>query len=112
MAARDPAVAIEANPSQDIAAESFGETETFANLPSRGTNPQRCLRQPGQDLLDQGDALLDLADPDPDAGIDVAGVEHRNVELESVVGRIGDRPARIEGAAPGPAHITAAPELP
>src|SRR5437660_12669418 len=111
MAARDPAVAIEAKPGQDIAAESFGETETFANLPSLGANPQRALRQPGQNLLDQDDALLDFADPDPDARIDVAAVEHRNLELESVVGRIGDRPAGIEGAAAGAAHIAAGPEL-
>ena len=45
--------------------------------------------QRGEDLLDQREALLDLANADPDARVDIASVEHRHIEAERVVGRIG-----------------------
>ena len=67
----------------------------------------RAFRQPVQDLVDQRQALLDLADADPDARVDVAFVEHRHLEAQAVIGRIGQRPARIEDAARGAADIAA-----
>src|SRR5260370_42501870 len=102
MAARDPAVAIEANRNQNVAAEAFGEAKTFACAGGRslGTNPQRTFRPFGQKLFDQRGALLDLADPDPNARIDVAAVEHRHPEPEIVGRPISHRPAPTEGPAP------------
>ena len=56
--------------------------------------------------------MLDFADADPDAGIDVAGIEHRNDEIEPIVRRIVERFPRIEVAAAGAADIAARAELP
>ena len=68
--------------------------------------------RPLQDLLDQRQALLDLADADPDAGIDVALRRAPARRSERVVGRIGRASARVEGAARGAADIAAGAELP
>ena len=68
-------------------------------------------RQALENLLDQRQALLDLADANPDPRIDVAGVQHRHLEGELVVGRIAGHAARVEGAARGAADITAGAEL-
>ena len=75
---------VEPHPGQHIAAEALDEAEAFAaarrcasRRPQIG--PSGRLRE---DLLDQLEALLDLADADPDAGIDVAVVQHRHVEVQ------------------------------
>ena len=68
-------------------------------------------RQAPENLLDQRQALLDLADADPHPRIDVAGVEHRHLELEIAIGRVARRAARVEGAARGAPDITAGAEL-
>jgi hypothetical protein len=69
------------------------------------------LGQAREDLLDQAEARLDLADADPTARIDVALGEHRHVELQRVVGRIAHPcGGAIEGAAGGAAHIAAGAE--
>ncbi len=82
MAARD-AVAVEPHPDEHVAAERLDQPEPFAaRARAVDGNPDRAVRQPLQDLLDQREALLDLADADPDAGIDVAGLEHRHFEVE------------------------------
>ena len=74
----------------------------------RGSAPSG---RPRDDLLDQRHALLDLADAHPDAGIDVALLEHGHVERRA--GRRADRrsAARIESAARGAADIAAGAEL-
>src|ERR1700674_3016598 len=67
-------------------------------------------RSPGQpvdDLLDDREALLDLANADPDARIDVALFSHRDLELELAVGRVSGCAASIERAAGGAADIAA-----
>src|SRR5260370_42678806 len=98
MAARDPAVAIEANRNQNVAAEAFGEAKTFACAGGRrlGTNPQRTFRQFGQNLFDQRGALLDLPDPDPNARIDRAAVEPPHLAHESAGRLKTERPARLD----------------
>src|SRR5262249_23471509 len=72
----------------------------------------RACRQTSQDLIDQSEALLDLANAHPDAGVDVTGLEHGNLEIEPIVGRIAGHLARIEGAAAGTPDVTAGAKLP
>src|SRR5262249_20594560 len=108
MAARD-ALALQPHPGEDVAAEAFHQRQSFAR--AAGDAAERRADRPGrqtrQDLFDQAQALLDLADADPDAGIDVAGLEHRDVELQLIVGRVARTLARVE-AAPGRATDIAA----
>ena len=77
-------LAVEAHPDQHVAAEAFDQRQAFARLAGAAliVAPDRAVRQPPQDLLDQRQALLDLANADPDARIDIAFVEHRHVEIE------------------------------
>src|SRR6266508_6706849 len=72
----------------------------------------RTCGQVPQDLIDQPEALLDLADAHPDAGVNVTGLEHGNLEREPIIGRIAGRLARIESTAAGTPDITAGAELP
>src|SRR4051794_23199174 len=75
-------------------------------------HPDRTVGQSVQDLLDQSEALLDLADTDPDAGVDVAALEDGNVEGQLVVRPVSRDPARVEGAAAGTPDVTAGAKLP
>src|SRR5262245_9307806 len=107
MAALDGAVLAEANRYENIAAEGLGDAETFAGFAGfseRGA--EFALRQPLKTLLDQLEALLDLAGADPQPCIDVAVIAHRHLEFELTVGRIGDRFPGVEGAARGAADVT------
>ena len=66
----------------------------------------RALGQLGQALLDDADALAHLLDPHEVAGIAVAGLADRHVELHAVVDVVGPGPcadptARRTRAAPG-----------
>ena len=78
--------------------------------PSRGSPAgvrarlDRAVRQPLQICLDQRQALLDLLDANPDAGIDIAGVARRHSK-DSSPGRIAKRLACVEGAAAGASDI-------
>ena len=107
------AVGVEPQPDEDVAAEALDQRQALAGVRRVAElGADRARRQPLEDLLDQREALLDLADADPDARIDVALVEHRHLEGELVVGRIGQALPRIEGAARGAADIAAGAELP
>src|SRR5437667_4327482 len=112
MTAHD-AVAVDPRPCQHIATEPFNKPKTFGDL-AAGTidgDPDRAIRQALQNLLDEREALLDLADTDPHARIDVAGRKHRHLEVEPVVGRVAEGLARIEGPAAGASDIAAGAEL-
>ena len=87
--------------------------ETFAR-PARQTQfgTDRADGQRVEDLLNQPEALLDLADAHPDAGIDIAGFQDRNVEVELTVRPISGRLARIKGASARTSDIAAGAELP
>src|SRR5258708_21165250 len=112
MAARDARIAVEAKPSEDITTESFGERDALAGVSwSCDLGPNFARGQAIEHLRNQPDALLDLANAYPDPRIDVAVVEHRHVERELVVRRIGKRLACIEGAAGGAPDIAARAEL-
>src|SRR3954453_23097698 len=79
MAASDVAIGTDPDPREDVASETLDEGKA---LPVAGAcrcgdgNADFAGRQPAQYLLDQGGALLDLANPDPDARIHVAGLHH------------------------------------
>src|SRR4029079_19063240 len=62
---------------------------------------------PAQDLLEEPDALLDLADANPYPRIDVAILADRNIEVEFPVRSVADVTARIEGTAGRAADIPA-----
>ena len=97
-------------------------TSTSPRKPSTSASPSRAppdlarsvcslpVGQPLENLIDQLQALLDLADADPHPRIDVAVVAHRHLELKLVIGRIGHCLARIEGAARGASDIAAGAE--
>src|SRR6185312_6681708 len=83
VAASDATIAIEAQPRQDVAAKSFRERHAFAGLAGElDVGVDIALRQPVENLIDQRQTLLDLADADPHARIDVAGFEHRYLERQ------------------------------
>src|SRR4029077_16966256 len=101
------------DPRQHIAAKCLRHPETFA-YPRRQTElrPNRTAGQSIQDPLDQPEALLDLADTDPDAGVDVAALEDGNVEGELIVRPIPWDLARVEGAGAGTPDGAARAKLP
>src|SRR5437899_5168292 len=106
------AAIFEARPNQHLAAKRFSQSETFAHLTSRiDRSPDRPRRQVLQDLIDQSEALLDLANAHPDASVDVTRLEHGNFEIEPIVGRIAGGLAGVESAAAGPPDIPAGPAL-
>src|SRR6266481_4326526 len=106
MAAFD-AVALQAHPDQHVAPECFGDSEALAAAGRIEADVNRSTRQPVEDLLDQQQTLVDFANTNPDAGIDVTGIKHRNVEAELVIRRVLQIVPRIEGAAACAAHIAA-----
>ena len=63
-----------------------------------------------QHLLDQRQALVDLLDTDQGTRVDVAVVQHRHLEVQPIIGRIADRPARVEIASRRAADIAAGTE--
>jgi hypothetical protein len=113
VAPSDATRAVDPNPDQHVATESLSESDTFIDI--RGCGPRRdpdgSSWQAAEDLVDQGDALLDLSKADPDARIDVTRVEDRYVKFEFVIWRIGERFTRIERTAGGAADIAAGPVL-
>src|SRR5262249_11357664 len=82
VAALDPAIAAQPQPDQDVAAEAFDESRAFASRAGcrRELVGDIPLGQPIEDLLDERQALLDFANPDPHPRVDVASFEHRNLE--------------------------------
>ena len=56
--------------------------------------------------------MLDFANPDPHAGVDVTLVEHRDLEAQIVIRRITQSPAGIEGTAGRATHIASGGVLP
>src|SRR5262245_25927310 len=105
-------VAFDPQPHEYVAAKAFDKAQSFAGLAGGADGGRdRPVRQTLQDLFDQLEALLDLADADPDPSVDVAGLEHRHLKIELIVGRVAWAFARIEGAVAGTPHIAAGAEL-
>src|SRR5205085_10512282 len=104
MAALDSSAGPDAQPDENIAAESFHQRSTFARtvLP-RGVRAQCAGRQSPQCLANYRDALFDFADANPYAGIHIAFLQCRHLEGQLIIGWISDRFPRVEGAPGGAA---------
>ena len=85
MAALD-APAVEPHPSQNVAAKSFGKSQALAARRRDRTSRMGPSGSRVKNLIDQRKALLDFADPHPDAGIDIACREYRNIKVELIIG--------------------------
>src|SRR5260370_20042938 len=97
--AADDVVAFQAHPDQHVAPERFGDSKTLAAAGRIEADANRSTRQPVEDLLDQQQTLVDFANTNPDAGIDVTGIKHRNVEAELVIRRVPSNLTRNSSAA-------------
>src|SRR5437764_945248 len=97
MAARD-AVALHPHPHEHVATKTFDQPQPLDRIAAIAAeiDLDRSVRQALKNLFDKLQALLDLADAHPDAGVDVASIEHRHVEIEPIIGRIARPLARIE----------------
>src|SRR6266702_7392283 len=99
MAALDPAVFADAQPGEYVAPKTLDQRHALARPVCSGeVNADRTAGQPLQDLLDERQALFDLADADPDAGIHVALLKDSCVESEFVVRGVARTAPRIEVA--------------
>src|SRR5208283_4248754 len=102
MAAGDRAVGGEADMGEDVAAERLDEGEPLAWALRGG---KRGADRPGgktdEHRLDQVEALADLGDANPYAGVDVASPAGRDLEGQRVVGRVGVITPGVEVAARG-----------
>src|SRR6185503_6455531 len=109
MTAGNAARTVQPNPDQDIAAKALHDSEAFGRILAGGhtIDSDRAVRQSGQNLFDQGDALLDFAETNPYPRVHVAILEDRNVEFELIIRSIANGAARIERAARGTADISA-----
>ena len=89
MTARDT-VALDPQPYQHVAAETFDEPRSLDCLAAndRRIDLDRPTGQALQNLFDEPQALLDLANAYPNPGIDIAGLEHRHLEIELIVWRV------------------------
>ena len=72
MAALDPAVGAEPHRHENIAAEGLYQSNSLPGSNRSELCLDGTVRQALHDLLEQPQALLDFADADPDARIDVA----------------------------------------
>ena len=83
MAARDAPLAIEPSHTSTSPRKASASPRPSQALLLPVAGLDRALRQRAENLLDQRQALLDLANADPYPRIDVTGVEHRHLEGES-----------------------------
>jgi hypothetical protein len=109
VAAPDGAVVLQPQPHQNIAPEPLDDAQP---LPSGGRDRRqdRAVGNAGEKLVDQPQALLDLAHADPDPGVDIGVLAHRHLESQRVVGRVGKCPAGVERTAGGAPDKTAGGE--
>ena len=80
--------------------------------PDGGVGEEAAGGHGGQNLVDQAEALLHLTNAQPDARVDVALGQRRNVEFQPIVRRIGQIAAGVESPSGGAADKAAAAELP
>src|SRR5438105_13551466 len=107
------AAIFEARPNQHLATKCFRQSETFPYVTSRiDRSPDRPRRQVLQDLIDQSEALLHLANAHPNASVDVTRLKHGNFEIEPIVRRIAGCLAGVQSAAAATPDIHAGPDLP
>ena len=102
----------QAQPYQNIPAEALHDCHSLPNGPADikfATNS--ALRHLTEDLLDKGQSLKHLPDPNPDARIDVAVTMRAELELELVVRRVTKPMPCIESPARRPAYVATAAVL-
>src|SRR5512132_1702789 len=100
VAALDQPILADAHHDEHVAAKGLDQSEPLSHAAGLGAlGVQLALGKTFENLIDQLQALLDLADADPHPRIDVAVVAHRRLELKLVIGGISHRLARIESAA-------------
>src|SRR5579872_4151754 len=98
----------QAEPNQNVATKSLDDRHAFPRITKLiRLFPQWSFGNPVQNLVDQRKALLDLADTDPNARIDVALIQDGYLKAQAIVWRIGKGPARVEGSAGGAADVAA-----
>ena len=100
--------AVEPQPGQYVSAKSFSESQSLSPGDDNWDS-NRAIRQALKDLIDQPKALLDFADADPDARINIACRKYWNRKVELIVGSIAGRLAGIDIPAAGAPDIAAAP---
>src|SRR5271156_3140366 len=94
---------------EDIASKSLDQGMALAIPATRGDfSARRAARQAGENLVEDFEALFDLADANPDPRVDIALREQWNLESQFVVGRIGEGAPRVEVAPRCAADIAAA----
>src|SRR3954471_3735973 len=111
MAARHAAICIETQPDQHVAAESLHKCNALANAFGIYHAPELFRRHLSDDLFDQGQALFDLADTNPYARIDVAGIEDWHFEGEFIVRRVTQRAPRVKATSRSAPNVAAGAEL-
>src|SRR5262249_31694698 len=79
----DGAIRGDPEPNEHIAAESFDQGGAFGRsvVERSRFDTERAWRQLVENLKDDGDALLDLANSNPDARVYIAFVEHGDLEI-------------------------------
>src|SRR5216684_823761 len=112
MNAGKPAVYPDAHAHENIAAEGLDQGGALTGRRRRPGGSDLSRRQPSQELGKDPEALADLIHAHQQTCIDVACGPHLEVEIQPVVGRIGEGLARIEGAARGAADEAAGRVLP
>src|SRR6185437_9876369 len=98
MAAPDPCGRIQADPGQDVAAKPFDDRHAFADgfcprAGSRGLNGAG--GQAREYLLDQAQGLPGFLDAYPEPRVDIALVQHRDLEIERVVRSVAGPAPRV-----------------
>src|SRR6187549_2637297 len=111
MATRNPAIPIDPEPHQNVAAESFGNSQALAGFRSAERRLDRAGRNGAENLLDERQTLRDLADAEPDARVDVTLIPHRHFEGQFVIRGVSKCTPGIEGPAGCTADVAAGPEL-
>src|SRR5882672_11048745 len=107
-----PAIHPDAHAHENIAAKGLDQGRALTGRRRRPGGPDLSRRQPTQELGKHPEALTDLVHAHQQARVDVARGPHLEVEIEPIVGRIGEGLARIEGAARGAADEAAGRVLP
>src|SRR6185437_12844563 len=114
MAAPDPCGRIQADPGQDVAAKPFDDRHAFADgfcprAGSRGLNGAG--GQAREYLLDQAQGLPGFLDAYPEPRVDIALVQHRDLEIARVVRSVAGPAPRVAAPVRCAAYVSAGAEL-
>src|SRR6187551_1955529 len=111
MAAHNPTISAELEPHQNATAKGLDDCQALASFRPAERCFDRTTRNCVKNLINERQTLLDLADAEPNARIDVTFIAPRHFERQLVIGCVGKRAPGIEGAAGCTADIPAGAEL-